>query len=705
MEILCKHTHRLFFTALVMAAPNLAAQDRATPAARSVNFQNLSGYAREEWITVSVPFERGTVAENPDMHVEGAAHTVWQPFGARWPDGSVRQAVCMFRLNAPANSEHSLALLPGRGTEAPSYAPALVPHTLTFKVTIDGKVTSATPSPVRVLEHNAARQVVLARCRIGATGLVGEVTYESFSGQTHGYVSIAVFFSDPTSKDMTRHVDRIAVETVGAGLFLRHHDQLGVTTELSETGSNVILLKDDHLADGQGIRRGGALVPPLREDESLHDSTIFAAITHRPLGATSWRGYGAFGVYGYVPQVPAHLANGRAREVMAQRHAKFIANGRGGKMHGDPFQRGPHMLTKTPSQTGEQSDFGIVQLEPVASTGLPTFLHEVELSILQEACRPNHFYETDTRPVSQDNHPDWIIWVGRTHYHSGMSKDRLGKPPEAEKSKFDTHGWKGKKRSHWSSNYLGAYYLLTGDPVARLELENEIRLFMAGETVDKRFVTSGSSGARALGRTLHAASWMYLATGDEPLLQRMVDRVEQVGIREWAGRDFPEERVRPYRIAKPDGRNFAGKCMFWPPWINALCVNGVGAVYLLTGNESAKTLADGLALNLLRHGWRVLDNGSAAVVYAMQWKPDGEPLTAAEENHPDFVHLSSSIALWALPAVEWARHAAAERGDGALVARAEDILRRMRTRRKPPRDGWFDRFDQWDAVRLPIADR
>ena len=79
---------------------------------------------------------------------------------------------------------------------------------------------------------------------------------------------------------------------------------------------------------------------------------------------------------------------------------------------------------------------------------------------IRDRCRPVHFYETDASPVDPANHPDWVVWNGRTHWHGDVSKDRLGKPVPEPRS--EAHGWTGKDRQHWSSNYLAAYALLTG---------------------------------------------------------------------------------------------------------------------------------------------------------------------------------------------------------------------------------------------------
>ena len=52
-----------------------------------------------------------------------------------------------------------------------------------------------------------------------------------------------------------------------------------------------------------------------------------------------------------------------------------------------------------------------------------------------------------------------------------------GKPCPAPA--FDSHGWTGKDRQHWSSLYLTAYYLLTGKHWALREIQNEVQLYLA----------------------------------------------------------------------------------------------------------------------------------------------------------------------------------------------------------------------------------
>ena len=56
-----------------------------------VRFVNHSPYARTEWGTATVPFAQGTYQVGDEWSVAGVPSEV-VPFGARWPDGSIRYA-------------------------------------------------------------------------------------------------------------------------------------------------------------------------------------------------------------------------------------------------------------------------------------------------------------------------------------------------------------------------------------------------------------------------------------------------------------------------------------------------------------------------------------------------------------------------------------------------------------------------------------
>lgn len=677
--------------ALLLAASAAWAQER------TLTIQNLAPHPRQEWVAVAVPFARGTVREMPELHVQGHP-TVWQPFGARWPDGSLRHALCMVPVRIDGLAEQNLPLQAGAGPALPAGDfPSLAPR-LEAVVVTGGVEHRAAPVFVRMLEENGARRVGLFAGRVGPTGLVVELILTAWRGQEHLLVDVAVFFSDPETKAMERALELLAIETRGMGLALRHARPFGIESEARADGTRVVLLRNSVLGDGQGLRRSGILAPARRGDGSLRDRTLEAAALVPILGATRWAGSGAYGAFGFVPEVPAWLGGGRLRQAFAARHAAFVGFQR--STAPDPFRDGEFGLARNAGQTGDQADFGVVRLTPVAATGLPSFLLEVELSALQEACRPVHFFEADATPVRAAAHPDWVVWSGRTHWHPGVSKDRLGKPvPEPN---FQTHGWGGKDRQHWSSNHLAGFALLTGAWWARRELEHEVQLFLAGETVREGLSTSFPDAPRAVGRTMLAGCWLYLVTGDEELLRRMHDRVDSVYLRHWRGRDLPADRVRPMDVGGPDARQLDGKSWYWNPWQDALAAIGLEGFHRVSGNANARMLAKALALGVTRYGWQLRPDGTAQIATALRWQEGGIPPTPEQlAAGKEFVVWAdgTGFAEWAIGAVELARHFAEEDKDDALRQHAEEILRRVRTSRTPPRDGWFDRFADWDAVR------
>jgi hypothetical protein len=669
----------------------------APSAPRTIVIQNLAPFARRQPAACVVPFAPGVAFENPGLNVEDR-QTVWQPFGARWPDGSWRQALCLFRVEIPALSEQRLTLLAGNKLPGPRRV-EMPPGELVVVVRCGEQVTRAKPERVRDLEVNRMRKVELRRARVGDTGLVVEVIVTAWRDQRFADVSVAAFFSDPDSEDMERHVEELALECRGAGLVLRHGGDLGIQQSKTPYGSRTVLLRDRKLGDGQGLRRVGVMVPPLTGEQRV-DETLKAATVAPLLAATSWRATGAFGPFGVVPTPPAWLRGDALRIHFARRHREFVRRGASG---GDPFGVFPHGLARFAGQTGDQPDFGVCKLSQVAWSGVPSMLLEVELSALQEACRPVHFFERSGAPVDPEQHPDWVVWSGRTHWHSRVSKDRLGKPTTPPR--HETHGWTGKDRQHWSSNYLSAYALMTGAHWARRELENEARLFLAGQTLDARYSTSTSGAPRGAGRTMLAAAWNLCVSADERLRARMDARTDQVHMPKWPQRDVPAERVRPMAVSRADKRLLNGAHPFWNPWQDAIAAVGFAAQHRMTNNPNARALAEALAHNVVRHGWLIDERGSA-VAMAMRWQ-DGEPFTPAQWRSRDETlvqwSFGSSFSEWSIGAVEIARVAATRDGDEPVRRKAEEIQRRIRaTRRRPPARyphmAGIDRLGEWDAV-------
>ncbi len=658
--------------------------------------QNLVPIARREIASVVVPFALGTVPDLPDLHVDGRP-TAWQPFGARWPDGSLRQALCLFPVEIAALGELDLPLVAGPGP-APegSFAPLRV--RLTISVRTAAGTVRVEPSLAEPLEQNALRTVELRHARIGDTGLVAELILARGRGDAHAYLDLAVFFADPTTTALQLPLQELAVEADGMALLVRHAGRLGVDQATTARGSRVVLLRDTVLGDGQGIRRCGVLLPPLTGSDggaaTMADRSAQAAAVCPLLGATCWTGTDAFGPFGEPAPMPPWLQGGMLRRTLALRHQAFATSEQPG---GDPFAAFPFGLAKFAGQTGDQNDFGVIKLSPVAVSGLPSLLLECEPSVLQEACRPTHMFDAAGLPLRAADHPRWIVWSGRTHWHPGVSTDRLGKT--VADAPFSTHDWTGRDRQHWSINHLGAFAQLTGAHWARRELANEVQIYLSGQTTDPQFTTSGADSPRGGGRTELAACWMYLATGDQDLLRRMRERFDLVYWPQWAGRDLVDGQVRTMAIQEPDPRMLLGKCRYWNPWQDAIAACGFAAAFRITGNDHARTLAEELAVTVVRYGFRVNEQECIGGI-VLRWL-DGAPLSEAQQRDPEYACWAYGTAFteWSIGAVEIARVVAARRGDAALRERCEQIQRRVRATRQMPEDGWIDRLSEWDAVR------
>lgn len=677
------------------------APERAVPAGtRYLIVQNLAPFARKEGVAVVVPFAQGVAGDVPSLCVDDRA-TVWEPFGARWPDGSWRQALCLFQTEIGALQEQRLPLLAGDGRRIDDEAPIAMPAMqLEFVARQGDRTTRGEPVRVRDLESNALRRVELRRARLGKTGLVIEAIVTAWRDQPHAACDVAVFFSDPEQPAMQCHVDELAIECRGMALVLRHAGWLGIAQTTTPYGTRAVLLRDNVLGDGQGLRRTGAVVPPLAGDGKLGDQTLRAAAVAPLLGATPWRDSRAFGPFGVVPDPPQWLAGPRLRQHFAARHRAFVQLDQPG---GDPFGVMAFGLEKMAGQTGDQEDFGVCKLSLTAWSGLPSMLLEVEASVLQEACRPVHFFEADATPVEPANHPAWVVWSGRTHWHAGVSKDRLGKP--ADEGRYETHGWTGKDRQHWSSNYLSAFALLSGAWWPRVELENEVRLYLAGQTIDPALTTSNAGAPRGAGRVALAAAWNLCVTADPRLRVRMNERMDVVEYPQWFGRTAPPDRVRPMSINDPDPRQLDGKHVYWNPWQDAIAAVGFAAHHRMTGNPRARELAEGLAVNVVRQGW-LIDARGCEVAMSLRWF-DGAPLTPEQWRTRDqsVVDWSFGTAFseWSIGAVEIARVVAERDGDEELAKKAREIQRRYRSNRSPPPPnypflGGIDRFGEWDAV-------
>lgn len=160
------------------------------------------------------------------------------------------------------------------------------------------------------------------------------------------------------------------------------------------------------------------------------------------------------------------------------------------------FAERPFGLTRTPGQTGNQSDFGATKGTSAVVAMDPRAIYAMQYSAQGDCLRGYTHFEADGRPLSLEQHPSWVTWSRRTHWNGGVSPDRLGKDSMLP---FPTGTYEGIDDEHASMNYVAAYCALADDPL----LEDQVRHLLTTDRAGYRFrfPNNGAGVTRAQGRT------------------------------------------------------------------------------------------------------------------------------------------------------------------------------------------------------------
>lgn len=174
------------------------------------------------------------------------------------------------------------------------------------------------------------------------------------------------------------------------------------------------------------------------------------------------------------------------------------------------FALRPVGIQREPGQTGAQEDFGATKGTHAVVDGDARSLRILQYSVQSELFRGFNHYEMNGTPLDLGRHPSWVTWSGVTHYHPGVSPDRLGKGPNAAPAT----GWWGYDDEHRSQNNLAAYLMLTDDPLMDDQLKHLVATDRASYRM--RFPNYGGGATRAQGRTAGAwAQFVGLTEGPE----------------------------------------------------------------------------------------------------------------------------------------------------------------------------------------------
>jgi len=663
-----------------------------------VRFPNVSRFPRTEVAYSTVPFPEGEWdGELPLVLKDDQGNKldcVIEPFGERWPDNTVRYARLLSRLTIPQHStvvcdlvddlpEHTdrfqfaPEVLGGAGANSPALGIR----------TADGWQWTQFSTHLTLLENNRLRRVIQSRHRMG--DFVVDMKYYIMSKQQLVKFELSITGSNPDVLDYTYPIEEIRLKVQGNTLFnIRGAAKRGVETVIPY--SDMRLMDQDFFGDGQKQTWYGEIMPSIDLSNVASVANGLAAIDAPLYGMSlDWEQSKAYASFG-VLQDP-HNNNEAWNKVTETYH---MLNGFM-KLPGNPWDDYLLGVSKTPGQTGAQRDFGCIEGGEVLHNSAAELLDVYLFMATEESKRPGHYFESDATPVRSANHPNWKVWNGRTHSHTVVSPDRLGKNDPAPDPITSHHGWFGKDWQHHSSNLLSMAALLTGSYMLADEVDTEMELYLGGFTLPSEYPgwsTAGIRAPRGFGRTHHAMCNHFLMTGRQEVKEHMITRFHEVANAQWDGATRSPVRNWGHVL---DNRVLNGQFHGWVPWNETLGFVGIVALYNVTKDPIVRDLMIAWGQTIVKYGWRASDKKLGG---GIKWNNDGSPLTPAEYQNPELFEVAGGgLQLWGTPAIKViAEHSELFGQEAAEMAAT--YLTHARTNYLLGNNEAFPEYTRWEAL-------
>lgn len=458
-------------------------------------------------------------------------------------------------------------------------------------------------------------------------------------------------------------------------------------------------MANDYFGDGQRQTWYGEAMPRLDFNDMSQVANAISAIEYVVYGMSpDWSAKNAFASLNAVQQPENPNVQSHWTQLIAQFHefSSFI------NTNGNPWDDYPLGLTKTPGQTGDQSDFGCVEAGAIAYMGAAELLDMIYFLATEEAKRPGHYYEMDGSEVRSANHPNWVVWGQETHWHTGVSPDRLGKTGPNLGS--DTHGWHGKDLEHHSSNLLSLAALMTGSYLLLDECDHEMEAYLAGHTLPSMkpgWSTNDKFPPRAFGRTHHAICNHYLLMPRQDVRTRMIARFNQCVLPQWDG--ATRSPVKNWNHMRDD-RVLGSTVDAWVPWNESLGFVGAVALYNTTREPAVRNMLAQWGNTILNYGWHADYDGSTLVSLSLgggvRWYEDGRALEEAEYHDPSkYIPAGAGLILWGVQVLEVIRNNPGVFGQ-ENANKAALYAQFMRQQYAIQPNVPFSEFGQWLAIKL-----
>lgn len=362
--------------------------------------------------------------------------------------------------------------------------------------------------------------------------------------------------------------------------------------------------------DAQGfIWRG--LVAFYRGDESQAErESIVAAMTHPLFGIAKWPTWGTWNKetapVGDPADDSAQLAAVNWSDPLA--HPRLIQNAR-------------------PADSGEQAEFAVPwsHFADVTRSTAQNLWRKL-CAAYRESCRPIHYYEPNGDPVKASAHPAWVVWSEETHWHTGVSRDRLGRTHAGS----NANGWFGHDDQHQAWIFACENHKLTGSFMLSHMIGAVQENWIAALTVPSThpgWATNDPSYGRAVGHFARAIGLSLRVKWNQQLFFQHCKRILESIYPFWVAQRQAGP-ISSYTLIFNDPRTGFPNQAAWAPWQDSIFVMGMDTFLrcteqALSGEVRNKllTMIEEVGRSVCEYGYT--PDGGQAVAYMPI--PGGQP--------------------------------------------------------------------------------
>lgn len=702
-----------------------------TTALGTATIRNDSQFNRQGMVEFVHPVAQGVIGLGDPITVTDDGNDVradWEPYGDRYPDGSIKRVRISYRTQMPATTSRTVDVAKSAAGAVPGSFTYPAHFLSDFELRLFNNTESASGALVFSAQNpHSVRQGVGGNSevwtwygRLPGTPMWAEFEIEPIHGMQHAPFTLWVGHHDiqQSRNEFTPTGNGIVFRMRRGEPLVRWDTQkierwiAGPRYQASYSPSNfasgfVGVLVDGGFKLGHGqstcIKGTVQFSDPDPAQGSLLLRTILAE-NDVPMLAVSdeWVNFPE----SYMPcrqigKRPSYVPSGQTLGAVTSSQRSYI-----------PFDshalfEGRLGLRPNPGGTGDMNDFGNSKLFAYVRESDPTILHSLQRDVYQEAGRPIHFREANpSSPFRLANHPLFVGWHQQPLCNSpvdpsAQSRDQLGRVPcyvaDLNSRPVSASYWNGRDRQHYTCNFLTAYAMLSGDRWATRLCDAFCEQWLA-EWIDPdsqlSFFLRAPDEPRGIGRGLRAGAQLYYVTGRQDIKDRLSRRLDGIPqyLAQWIDGRTP---VSTFSVKSPYPGNITVD-QWYAAWEDGIAIAGIWQAAELTGHTAILPYVKRVARSQVMNGpWLEVQPGYWLIAKAIAWN-NGQILTQQQlaqrgdpsdpnTTTPDGYNPQSrwngswgtAYNWWACAAPILGRMWAIEDQDSAWQARCEDIIRSL----------------------------